>query len=204
MGPDGDLGQIPGYVREGDHPVFVFNTVQEGGEKKVERSNLRREGEAIRGDNLRFLALATTHLSCFAYCADNKADKQEAGGGGWREGEGLAASSVPICISIKNIRRGQWRHSQHPHVVVGDVILLHPRPLVELQVLHVFSHLLGGGATSEPMASKFKKINTYRVQRAASPARRPAPGPCRRPALQTIPWKGKNLKLRIKKTEDPA
>lgn len=53
-------------------------------------------------------------------------------------------------------------------MVVGDVVLLQPRPLVELQVLHVLGHLLGeergrggeGGATSEPMASKLKK-NKY-------------------------------------------
>lgn len=32
-------------------------------------------------------------------------------------------------------------NSQHPHVVVGDIILLQPRPFVELQILDVFRHL---------------------------------------------------------------
>lgn len=34
VGPDGDLGQIPGYVREGDHPVFVLNTAESERERK--------------------------------------------------------------------------------------------------------------------------------------------------------------------------
>lgn len=32
-------------------------------------------------------------------------------------------------------------NSQHPHVVIGDIILLQPRTFLKLQILDVFSHL---------------------------------------------------------------
>lgn len=49
VGPDGDLGQIPGYVREGDHLSFVLNTVQEGrGGKEREREEGKKK-KKLRG-----------------------------------------------------------------------------------------------------------------------------------------------------------
>lgn len=45
-----------------------------------------------------------------------------------------------ICPSLCK-RVTLIKHSQHPHVVVGDIILLQPWPFVKLQILNVFCHL---------------------------------------------------------------
>lgn len=61
VGADGDLGQIPRYVREGGHPLFVLHTAGggrgrkegKGNKKSTHEKQLETGRKAIRG-NLHF------------------------------------------------------------------------------------------------------------------------------------------------------
>jgi len=54
--------------------------------------------------------------------------------------EATSVKKLPARVTC-DIRARHFQNSQDPHVVVADIILLQPRPLLKLQVLDVLHHL---------------------------------------------------------------
>lgn len=82
VGADGDLGQIPRYVREGGHPLFVLHTAggkrKEGGRGEIKsllmKSNLKLEGKQSEEICISRSRRDSSQVLCIFI--DNKADKQ--------------------------------------------------------------------------------------------------------------------------------